>query len=66
MPSAAQRAMTVDMSSGEPQRERAHVEAAQVRGARAVVALAEANHEPCFMIGKDDASHCAVLKELVG
>ena len=29
-------------------------------------ALAQPDHEPRFVIGKDDTSDCGVLKELVG
>ena len=66
MPSAAHRLMTVDMSSSGPEHEGAHIEAAQVRSARAVVALTQADHEPCSVIGEDDTSNGAVLEELVG
>jgi len=43
-----------------------HIEAGQVRTARTVFALAQPDHESCFVIGKDDTSDCAVFEELVG
>ena len=42
------------------------IEAVQNRGASAVLALAQSDHEPRFVIGKDDTSDCGVLKEFVG
>ena len=65
----AERGATINDSGHvlqRPKHEGAHIEAAQVRSARAVSALAQADHEPSFVIGENNTSHCAVLEELVG
>jgi len=49
-----------------PKHEGTHVEAVQDRAARTVFTLAQTDHEPRFVIGKDDASDCPGLVELVG
>ena len=49
-----------------PQHEGTDIEAVQDRTARTIFALAQTDHEPRFVIGKDDTSDCGVLEELVG
>src|SRR5688572_5202880 len=49
-----------------PEHEGTYIEAVQDRTARTIFALAQPDHEPRIVIGKDDTSDCAVLNELVG
>jgi hypothetical protein len=49
-----------------PEHEGTYIEAVKDRPARAIFALAQPDHEPGLVIGKDDTSDFSVLKELVG
>lgn len=49
-----------------PEHEGTDIEAVQDRTARTIFALAQPDHEPRCVIGKDDTSDCGVLEELVG